>query len=140
MSIQGAPPDPKNDGMDLHDSDQGTGAIPVSEYAVKTEIIPNPCNLKKGKYMKRIILAAVITVVCVVNAFAQSAHILIWDNDNNTQFYSADEQKWVYCYQSLQQELERQGIQVTVLARLPESAQLSAYDALFISLGFMCTS
>ncbi|MBN2415346.1 hypothetical protein JXO52_05870 [bacterium] len=77
-----------------------------------------------------------IIALCVLNGFALGAHILVWDNDNNVPYYSTELQTYEYCYQPFERLLQQKGHQVTVSSRLPDD--LSAYDAVFVILGFFC--
>lgn len=72
----------------------------------------------------------------MVYGFAQGAHILVWDNDNNVPYYVTETQTYEYCYQPFERLLGRMGHQVTVSWQLPDD--LSPYDAVFVILGFFC--
>ena len=69
---------------------------------------------------------------CIV--FAQQ--VLIWDNDNNSDFLDPEGTGYVGCEYKIQQALTANGITHTTVSTLP--ADLSGYDVVFVTLGIYC--
>jgi len=86
---------------------------------------------KKGNYLK-ICLAILFLLPCYV--FSQE--VLIWDNDNNSDFIDPEGTGYVGCEYKIQQALTANGITHTTVSTLP--ADLSEYDVVFVTLGIYC--
>jgi hypothetical protein len=69
---------------------------------------------------------------CLV--FAQQ--VLIWDNDNNSDFLDPEGTGNVGCEFKIQQALTANGITFTTVSVLP--GDLSGYDVVFVTLGIYC--
>ena len=88
--------------------------------------------------MKRwtVLTAIVVTMFLSIHSFG--AEILIWDNDFDSYFWIPDSQTIEGCEEAIQRTLLANGHQVIVTSSLPED--LSGYDAVFIVLGFFCST
>jgi hypothetical protein len=65
-----------------------------------------------------------------------SQQVLIWDNDNNSDFIDPEGSTYVGCEYKIQQALTANGITFTTVSALP--ADLSSYDVVFVTLGIYC--
>ena len=66
--------------------------------------------------------------------FAQQ--VLIWDNDNNSDFLDPEGTGNVGCEYKIQQALTANGITFTTVSIPP--GDLSGYDVVFVTLGIYC--
>jgi hypothetical protein len=65
-----------------------------------------------------------------------SQQVLIWDNDNNSDFLDPEGTGNVGCEYKIQQALTANGITFTTVSALP--GDLSSYDVVFVTLGIYC--
>ena len=88
--------------------------------------------MKVEKKHLLICLVIVFLLPCIV--YAQQ--VLIWDNDNNSDFLDPEGTGNVGCEYKIQQALTANGITFTTLSTLP--GDLSGYDVVFVTLGIYC--
>ena len=81
---------------------------------------------------KHLLSCLVILLPCLV--FAQQ--VLIWDNDNNSDFLDPEGTYNVGCEYKIQQALTANGITYTTVSTLP--GNLSGYNVVFVTLGIYC--
>ena len=76
--------------------------------------------------------------VCVDNILVQDCvlNILVWDNDNNSDYIDPDSAQFYTCEQSITQSLDALDIEYDLVTTLPRD--LSFYDVVMIELGLYC--
>ncbi len=84
--------------------------------------------------LKKCFAFLVILLIFPVFVYAQS--ILIWDNDNNSDFLDPEGAGYVGCEYGIQQALTANNLNYSTVSSLP--ADLSIYDVIFITLGIYC--
>ena len=77
-----------------------------------------------------------ILLLFVIPCFIFAQEVLIWDNDNNSDFLDPEGTAYVGCEFKIQQALTTNGITFTTVIVLP--ADLSIYDVVFVTLGIYC--
>ena len=84
--------------------------------------------------LKKCFTFLVVLLIFPVFVYAQS--ILIWDNDNNSDFLDPEGAGYVGCEYGIQQALAANGLSYSTVYTLP--ADLSIYDVVFVTLGIYC--
>lgn len=87
----------------------------------------------KGKHLT---ICFVILFLFFIPSYVFSQQVLIWDNDNNSDFIDPEGTGYVGCEFKIQQALTANGITYTTVSTLP--ADLSGYDVVFVTLGVYC--
>ena len=77
-----------------------------------------------------------VLLLLVIPCFVFSQQVLIWDNDNNSDFLDPEGTGNVGCEFKIQQALTANGITFTTVTTLP--GDLSGYDVVFATLGIYC--
>ena len=77
-----------------------------------------------------------LVIFLVFPVFIHAQSILIWDNDNNSDFRDPEGTGYIGCEYKIQQALTENGITYTTVSTLP--ADLSGYDVVFVTLGIYC--
>jgi hypothetical protein len=76
--------------------------------------------------------------VCVDNILVQDCviNILVWDNDNNSDFIDPNNNQYYTCEQSITQALDALNLEYVLASSLPRD--LDFYDVVMIALGIYC--
>ena len=77
-----------------------------------------------------------IFLLLILPSLVFSQQVLIWDNDNNSDFIDPEGTAYVGCEYKIQQALTANGITFTTVSALP--GVLSDYDVVFVTLGIYC--
>ena len=77
-----------------------------------------------------------VSLLLVIPCYVFSQQVLIWDNDNNSDFLDPEGTGNVGCEYKIQQALTANGITFTTVSTLP--GDLSSYDVVFVTLGIYC--
>jgi hypothetical protein len=85
---------------------------------------------------KHLTICFVILFLFFIPSYVFSQQVLIWDNDNNSDFIDPEGTGYVGCEYKIQQALTANGITYTTVSTLP--ADLSSYDVVFVTLGVYC--
>ena len=85
--------------------------------------------------MKRLFLLWLISLLSVTSSVF-AANILLWDNDNGSNFYSPDNGYVEGCQTAIQMAFLDNRHNCVTVSSLP--THFHAYDALFVVLGFYC--
>jgi len=85
-------------------------------------------------YLKKLFTVLVIFMIFPAIIYAQT--ILIWDNDNNSDFLDPEGAGYVGCEYGIQQALTANNLNYSTVSSLP--ADLSIYDVIFVTLGIYC--
>jgi hypothetical protein len=87
------------------------------------------------KYFGMKIVLMLILFLFTSGLFSQQ--ILVWDQDNNSDFMDPDGAGMVGCEYGLEQALQANNANFTTLNYLPND--LTQYDIIFVTLGIWCT-
>lgn len=90
--------------------------------------------MKASKKKKFILFSILLLLIMPCYVFSQQ--VLIWDNDNNSDFLDPEGTGYVGCEFKIQQALTTNGITYTTVSTLP--GDLSSYDVVFVTLGIYC--
>ena len=90
--------------------------------------------MKASKKKKFILFSILLLLIMPCYVFSQQ--VLIWDNDNNSDFLDPEGTGYVGCEFKIQQALTTNGITFTTVSTLP--TDLSSYDVVFVTLGIYC--
>jgi hypothetical protein len=76
--------------------------------------------------------------VCIDEILVQDCvfNILVWDNDNNSDYLDPNNNQYYTCEQSFTQSLEALDLEYDLVSNLPRS--LEFYDVVMIALGIYC--
>ena len=85
---------------------------------------------------KHSLICSVVLILFVLPCLVFAQQVLIWDNDNNSDFLDPEGTGYVGCEYKIQQALTANGITHTTVSALP--ADLSEYDVVFVTLGIYC--
>ena len=85
---------------------------------------------------KNLFISFFILVLFVIPCFIFAQQVLIWDNDNNSDFLDPEGTGFVGCEYKIQQALTTNGINFTTVTTLP--TDLSIYGVVFVTLGIYC--
>lgn len=85
---------------------------------------------------KHLTICFVILLLFIIPSYIFSQQVLIWDNDNNSDFIDPEGTGYIGCEYKIQQALTANGITYTTVSTLP--ADLSSYDVVFVTLGVYC--
>ena len=66
----------------------------------------------------------------------QDYEILVWDNDNESDYYHPETGAYLGTEMGIKEALDKNGISYTSTAYLPDD--LSIYDVIFVALGIYC--
>ncbi len=72
----------------------------------------------------------------IIPLIVSAQTVLIWDNDNNSDFLDPEGAGNVGCEYGLQHALTANGITFSTVSALP--TDLSGYDVVFVTLGIYC--
>jgi hypothetical protein len=84
-------------------------------------------------YKKIALFAMILWLLPAIHA----QDILVWDNDNNSDFVDPDGAGYVGCEYGIEQALEENGYDYVSQGYLPDD--LSPYEVVFVTLGIWCT-
>ena len=85
---------------------------------------------------KNFLILFSISLLLILPCFVFSQQVLIWDNDNNSDFLDPEGTGMVGCEYKIQQALTANGITYATVSYLP--GDLSSYDVVFVTLGIYC--
>ncbi len=86
--------------------------------------------------MKNLFVSFSALLLLILPCLVFSQQVLIWDNDNNSDFLDPEGTGYVGCEFKIQQALTTNGITFTTVSTLP--GDLSSYDVVFVTLGIYC--
>jgi hypothetical protein len=88
------------------------------------------------KVSKKNLFVLFSVLLLLLPCYVFSQQVLIWDNDNNSDFLDPEGTGYVGCEFKIQQALTANGITFTTVSTLP--GDLSSYDVVFVTLGIYC--
>ena len=87
-------------------------------------------------FSKNFAIIFLVLSLWIIPVIVSAQTVLIWDNDNNSDFIDPEGAGNVGCEYGLQHALTANGITHTTVSALP--TDLSGYDVVFITLGIYC--
>lgn len=81
--------------------------------------------------------AALVALLFWLLPAINAQEILVWDNDNNSDFIDPDGAGNIGCEYGIEQALQENGYEYTSQSNLPDD--LSSYEVIFVTLGIWCT-
>ncbi len=87
------------------------------------------------KYLTKSVLMT-LWLLLFIPAFISAQQVLLWDNDNGSDFLDPEGSGYVGCQYKIQQALTANGITYNTVSTLP--VDLSGYDVVFVTLGIYC--
>ena len=86
--------------------------------------------------LKKKFIIFYVLLLSVIPCFLISQQVLIWDNDNNSDYYDPEGAGFVGCEYGIQQALTAIDVTYETVTNLP--GDLSSYDVVFVTLGIYC--
>ena len=77
-----------------------------------------------------------LLILLLLPCFVFAQQVLIWDNDEDSDFLDPEGTNEIGCEYKIQQALTANGISFITVSTLP--ADLSDYDVVFVTLGIYC--
>ena len=87
-------------------------------------------------FTKKFAIIFLVLSLWIISVIVSAQTVLIWDNDNNSDFLDPEGAGNVGCEYKIQQALTANGISFTTVSALP--GDLSGYDVVFVTLGIYC--
>ena len=87
-------------------------------------------------FTKKFAIIFLVLSLWIISVIVSAQTVLIWDNDNNSDFLDPEGAGNVGCEYGLQHALTANGITFTTVITLP--TDLSSYDVVFVTLGIYC--